>query len=408
MASVDFFSEASKRAPFPVLAEMRRAGPMLETRFPVIGRVYLATHWDSVADFLKGGDRFAADGRNAGKSSSLGLWWAPKVMRILGQNMLTLDDPDHRRLRKLVDAPFRRDRIEAMRPMVTRIADELLDRMETAGNADLVSGFARELPLRVISTMLGLGDDLREKTTVWMAQFADVKGVRSAASIFPVIGKLMKSLRAEFALQRVHPRDGLIADLIAAEAEGDRLNDDELLAMVFLLFLAGHETTTHLIGTSVLSLVEHPDQFDLLKADPALMPNAVEELHRWNSPVQGTKPRMAREDMEFHGVQLKRGDRVMGWLAAANSDPARFDDPERLDLARPNVRHAGYGGGMHLCLGMHLARIETEVALERIIARWPDLQLAIPPSNVRWLARPGMRGPLALPIANVDAARRAA
>jgi cytochrome P450 len=398
MARFDFFSQDFKRNPFPVLAEMRAAGPVIEDKFPLLGRIHFATNWDSVTEFLKGGDRFAADGRNAGKSDVLGIWWAPKMIRILGQNMLTLDDPDHRRLRKLVDAPFRRDRIEALRPMIARIADQLLDRMERSGDMDLVRGFSRELPLRVISEMLGLDNDLREKTTKWMGEFAEIRGLISGTRVFPVMGNLMKLLREEFAARRADPRPGLVTELVQAEADGDRLTEDELLAMVMLLFLAGHETTTHLISCALIDLLEHPDQLEMLKADASLMPNAVEELHRHMSPVQATKPRMAREDMEFRGVQLKQGDRVMGLLAAANADPDHFEDPERLDIKRPHVRHVGYGGGMHLCLGMHLARLETEVALERILARWPDLEMTTPRTELRWLARPGMRGPIALPL----------
>jgi cytochrome P450 len=411
MVEFDFFSQESKRNPFPSLAAIRAEGAVVPVKFPILGRIHLATTWGAVADFLKGHELFAADARNAGKSNSLGLWWAPRMIRILGQNMLTLDDPDHRRLRKLVDGPFRRDRIEAMRPMIARIADDLLDRMDAAGDHDLVRGFSRELPLRVITEMLGLPEDLREKTTTWMAEFSDLKSVWGAGRVFMLIRRLMKLMRAEFAAQRTAPRGGLVAELVQAEADGHRLTEDELLAMVFLLFLAGHETTTHLISTSVLSLTQHPDQLALLRRDPGLMSNAVEELHRWNSPVQATKPRMARRDMTFHGVKLRQGDRVMGLLASANCDPAHFERPETLDLRRPDIRHAGYGGGMHLCLGMHLARVETEVALERILARWDRIDLATRAEDLRWLPRPGMRGPLALPLAvsrQGGAGRRAA
>lgn len=410
MARFDFFSQAAKRNPFPAFAAIRKEGPLVPVNFPILGRLYLATTWQSTSDFLKGGDLFAADGRNAGKSSALGFWWAPRILRVLGQNMLTLDDPDHRRLRKLVDAPFRRDRIEAMRPTIARIAEELLDRMEASGDLDLVRGFSRELPLRVISEMLGLPPELREKVTVWMGEFADIRSVVSLARAFSVIGKVMKLLREEFERCRHDPRDGLVGELVQAEADGDRLTEDELLAMVIVLFVAGHETTTHLISTSMLSLIEHPDQFAALRTEPGLMANAVEELHRYNSPVQATKPRLARQDMTFHGVHLKRGDRVMALLGSANCDPAHFDNPEALDLHRPGVRHAGYGGGMHLCLGMHLARVETEVAFERMLARWPEISLASPAADIRWLSRPGMRGPVALPLAigRKDAHRRAA
>jgi cytochrome P450 len=407
MARFDIFSQDFKRNPWPVLADMRAAGPLVEFSFPVVGRVFLATTWNSVGDFLKGGDQFAADARNAGKSNSLGFWWAPRMIRILGQNMLTLDDPDHRRLRKLVDAPFRRDRIEALRPAIARLADELMDEMERSGSPDLVHDFARQLPLRVISEMLGLEQTDRQQVTQWMAEFSDIRSPMSVARIFSSIGKMMKHLREEFERRRKDPREGLVTELVQAEADGERLSEDELVAMVFLLFIAGHETTTHLVSTSVLDLLGHPDQLDMLKGDPALMPNAVEELHRRNSPVQATKPRMARQDMDFHGMRLKQGDRVMGFLASANADPAHFPEPEKLDLRRENVRHAGYGGGMHLCLGMHLARVESEVALGRLFARWPDLQLSVPANELRWLGRPGMRGPIAMPMRLGAAAEKA-
>ncbi len=311
MARFDFFSQAAKRDPFSVWRAVRAQGAVVAVKFPILGRVHLATTWDACTDFLKGSDLFAADGRNAGKSSPIGLWWAPRMIHVLAQNMLALDDPDHRRLRKLVDGPFRRDRIEALRPLVARIADELVDEMERTGNFDLVTGFSRELPLRVISEMLGLPDDLRRTTQAWMGRFADVRSVASAASVLPKIGKLMKLLREEFARRRTDPGPGLIGELVQAGADSDRLGEDELLSMVFLLFIAGHETTTHLISTAMLDLLQHPDQFELLRSDPSLLANAVEELHRHNSPVQASKPRMARHNFEFHGVRLKRGDRMM-------------------------------------------------------------------------------------------------
>lgn len=406
MARFDFFSQAAKRDPFSVWRAVREEGAVVPVKFPILGRVHFAATWDACSDFLKGSDLFAADGRNAGKSSALGLWWAPRMMRVLAQNMLTLDDPDHRRLRKLVDGPFRCDRIEALRSTIARIADDLIDDMERTQNFDLVVGLSRELPLRVISEMLGLPSELRRKTQAWMGSFADVSSVSSAAGVLPKIGKMMKLLREEFAMRRTDPGDGLVTELVQAEADGDRLTEDELLGMVFLLFIAGHETTTHLISTAMLDLLQHPDQLAMLRAESGLMANAVEELHRHNSPVQATKPRMARCDIDFHGVRLKQGDRVMGLLASANSDPAHFVDPERLDLKRPGVRHAGYGGGMHLCLGMHLARLETEVALERLLERWPSILLATPTDEIRWLPRPGMRGPLHLPLKVTGVTRR--
>ncbi len=398
MSRFDLAGQTFKREPWPTLARLRDAGPMVDYAFPVVGKVWLATTWEAATDFLKGGDKFASDGRNAGKSSSLGFWWAPRMLRILGQNMLTLDDPDHRRLRKLVDAPFRRDRIEAMRPAIARLADGLMDRMEAEGSPDLVAGLARQLPLRVICEMLGLEAADREQFTQWIGDQIDVRGPVSVARLVASLGKMMRYLREEFARLRSDPRPGLLSELVQAEADGDRLSEDELLAMVFLLFFAGHETTTHLISTSVIDLLRHPDHLAELKANPGLMPTAVEELHRRNTPVQFTKPRMARADMTFHGVELKQGDRVMAYLASANCDPAHFPDPERLDFHRPNLRHVGYGGGLHLCLGLHLAQLEAEVALDRILERWPDLALAQDFEDVRWYGRPGLRGPVRLPV----------
>ena len=208
----------------------------------------------------------------------------------------------------------------------------------------------------------------------------------------------MRYVREEFRRQSVQPRGGLMAALIEAEEAGDRLSEDELVAMVFLLLAAGHETTLHQIALSVLTLLDHPQQLAELTADWGLADSAAQELLRYVSFAQVSKPRYAREDTEFYGQPIRRGQMLFACLAAANSDPAVFEDPERLDIHRQPNRHLAFGAGIHVCLGAKLARVETAIALERLFTRFPGLQLAIPRSQVRFSARIGTRGLVALPV----------
>lgn len=398
MHKFDLQSAEFMRDPFPTLAAMREAGPVIENKMPLMGRVWLATTHDAVTDMLKGADKFASDGRNVPGARSVVPRWMPRNLKTLAENMLLMDDPDHRRLRKLVDAPFLARSIDSFRPEIARLADELLDRMEAEGNRDLVSGFARALPLIVICELLGLeGEDKREFMK-WTDRMMRGVSVLMILRSITALGKMLRYIRSEIAAARAGQREGLLVDIVNAEADGDRMSEDELVSMVAILFVAGHETTTHLISTSVASLADHPEQLAALKADPSLMPQAVEELHRYNSPVQATKPRIVRDDIEFHGVQLKRGDKIMAFLAAANSDPAAFEQPEILDIhAERSARHAGFGGGIHLCLGLQLARAEGQIALEKIFTRWPDLQIA-PPESREWITRLGIHGYRSLPV----------
>ena len=399
METFDVQSAAYHRNPYPTLARLLAAGPMVAWKMPLLGQVHWATSFESASDFLKGADRFAADGRNAGKRNSLGIRWVPRTLRILMQNMLLMDEPDHRRLRKLVDAPFHRGWIDAYRPTIAGIADRLLDEIQSRGERDIVPGFARALPLEVICEILGLQGD-RRQFMAWMANFSGAMNAWTLIRVIPALRKMMAYLRREIDRVQVEQPPCLLTEIVNAEADGDRMTDDEMMSMVVLLFAAGHETTTHLLSSGIHALLTHRDQLELLKADASHAPQAVEEILRYCSPVQATKPRMARRDMEFHGTRLKRGDRVMAMLASANVDPAAFDDPLRFDILRDGKnRHVGFGGGLHLCLGIHLARAEAQIALERLFARWPDVRLAVPDDELRWQPRLGMRGLASLPLA---------
>ena len=395
----DLQSAAFHADPYPMLTQMIADGPMVEAKMPMIGKIWWATGHEAVGDFLKGQDIFASDPRNAGKKNIFGVPWLPRTYRILMENMLMLDDPDHRRLRKLVDAPFKKGWIDGYRDTIETITDRLLDEIEANGETDIVGQFARYLPLEVICEILGLEGD-RDEFKGWMSKITTSVSAWTIVSIIPLMKRIITYMRGEVERVRRNPDSpGLLTEMVHAEADGEKMSEDELLSMLVILFMAGHETTTHLISMGVHSFLTHPEELEKLRSDWALMPSAVEEILRYASPVQGTKPRMAREDIEFHGAQLEKGDRVMGLLAAANVDAAAFKDPLKFDITRDDkARHVGFGGGIHLCLGLHLARAEGQIALQHLFRRWENIRFAVPESELDWHTRLGMRGFKSLPL----------
>jgi len=408
MKTPDIKSAAYKADPFPALKAMLAGPPVAAFNMPIIGKTRLAVSYDAVMDVLKDQDRFAVDARNAGKSSRMGVW-LPKSIKLMTENMLQNDEPDHRRLRKLADLPFHARNIEALRPNIHRAANDLLDQIEVSGEADLVSTYCSRLPLIVICEMLGIEPDDRDRFASWLSTMGGKTNFMMLFKFMPMLKNITAYLREEIAERRMAPKPGMITQLVQAEADGDKLSEDELLAMILVLFVAGHETTTHALSTSILTLLNHPDQLAELQADwEGLAPRAVEELLRFNSPVQMTKPRYARRDLELQGVPLKTGERIMCMLASANMDPSKFDQPERFNIHRENVRHVGFGGGIHLCLGIQLARTEMQVGLECLFTRFPELALSVPASQLTWLERVGMRGTATLPVTLHPALARAA
>lgn len=404
----DLQSAAFMRDPFPTFERMRATGPVIELKLPLMGRCWCTTTHAATMDFFKGSDKFASDGRNVPGGKSVVPRWMPKSIKLLSENMLMMDEPDHRRLRKLVDAPFLARRIDAFRPEIARVTEQLLDQMEAEGQRDFVAGFARALPLIVICELLGLGGEDKRGFMRWTERMVRGVSVWHIFALIPALGKMLGYIRSEIAEARAGNRSGLLTELVEAEQDGDRMSEDELVAMVAILFVAGHETTTHLLSTSVATLCDRRDLLEQLQSDWSGLPQVLEELHRYNSPVAMTKPRLVRDDMEFHGARLKRGDKIIGGLASANSDPVMFPDPEMIDFARENAaRHAGFGGGIHLCLGLQLARAEAQVALEQVFTRWPDLQVQTPPEQRQWITRLGLHGYRALPVEIGSAARKA-
>lgn len=392
--ALDLVSSAFKADPFPAFARMRELGPVVPARFPLIGGIWVTTTYEATQAVLKRNDLFVMEGVKAGKKGTPGLqWWMPKSVKLLTNNMLQKDEPDHRRLRKLVDRAFARRGILDMRADVERLADKLLDDFEGKGEVDLLREYSRKLPLEVICDLLGLRLEDRAKFAAWADRLADVSV--NPAGLFRAmsgIRKMTAYLREEIERVRADERPGLICELVKAEEDGDKLSESELLAMVFLLLVAGFETTTNLIAGAVVDLEQNPEQKAWLLEEPdERMERAVEELARHVSSVQGTKPRYVAQDTDFFGVKLKRGQTMMALVAAANADPAVFDAPDKLDLDRFPNPHLVFATGIHFCLGLQLARLETQVALTRLYARYPDLAL-VDPDKVDYSERPGSRG----------------
>ncbi len=402
MERFDITSRAFKDDPFPTLARLRDAGPVVAVKLPIIGRVQLVTTYEAVNDVLRDHSTFVRDARSTGKSKFLDFqWWLTRPFKSVAENMLSKDEPDHRRLRGLVDEAFQRRSVDDMRGRISEVADEILD--ETCrpagpnGTIDFLS-FSRQFPLAVISELLGLPETDRPRFTRWASGLSTVKSFAGLLMLAPNMYRIGGYFRQQIRQCRREPRDGLLSLLVEVHRAGETLSNDELLAMAFLLLFAGHETTTHLISGGLLTLLDHPRQKSELMSDWSQAGTAVDELLRYNTPVQLTKPRMPVRDMQLHGKTLKRGQYLMPMLASANSDPAKFADPERLDIHRTPNPHLAFGTGIHVCLGLKLARMEAEVAFERVLTRYPDLELAVPRQQVQWTERVGMRALESLPI----------
>jgi cytochrome P450 len=395
----DIVSPAFHADPLPTLARMRAAGPLVQMKLPIIGRTWLTTTHAASAELLKDHERFVRDPGNAGsRTQERVLKVLPGTLGLLVKNMLGMDDPDHRRLRTLVDEAFSRRGVAALQPAIEREADRLLDRLEGRTDADLMETYCRDLPLSVICALLGLPETDHDWFKGWLGKLTDTANIwsvlRAVPGVWGMVGYLRRAARGEGA---VAP-DGLIAALRDAKDGGAALSEDELVSMIFLLFGAGQETTTHLIAGGLWALLSHPAERERLAADPGLLSSAVEECLRWVSPVQMTKPRFAREDMEWQGRPVRRGDMFAAYLTAANADPAKFEAPELFDIGRHPNPHLSFGTGVHFCLGFQLARLEARVAIERLLARYPAAMLAVPSDRIVWRKRLGIRAMAQLPV----------
>jgi cytochrome P450 len=394
----DFVSQAYFRNPAAEIEKLRSAGSVVEVQFPMIGKVWTTTTQDLADRVLKDSETFTI---RTGVGGVAGLqWWMPRILRTLANHMLSKDEPDHRRLRDIVDEAFRRRAVLEMEPRILSIADELAGELFAEGSpADVVDRYARTLPLSVICELLGLPLADRPKFTAWASGFTRITGTIGLLSLIPNILAMRRYLEGQLATVRQNGGKGLIAELVRVEQEGGQISRDELVAMVFLLLFAGHETTTHLISGSVYELLRKPSLRDWLEEDWGRAGLAVEEFLRFLSVVQFTKPRFVRKDVELGGVLLKKGDKIMPMIAAANFDPQANPHAEKLDLARKPNRHLAFGTGIHFCLGHQLARLEGICALKALFRRWPKLVLAVDESQIKWRRRAGLRAIEHLPVA---------
>ena len=388
-----------KANPFPYYRRLRDESPVHRVTLPDGQTAWLITRYDDVVTVLKD-ERFAKDRlRVLSKEQLAAQPWMPKAFLPLAHNMLDKDPPDHTRLRALVQQAFSPRLVEGMRGRIEMLSEELFARVADRGRMDLVADYALPIPTTIISEMLGVPVADRHKFHRWSGVILTSTASRfGTLRAIPSIWLFMRYVRKLIRTRRANPQSDVISALIEAKDADGSLDDNELLSMIFLLIVAGHETTVNLIASGVLALLEHRDQLDRLRQEPSLLRTAVEELLRFTAPVETATERFAAEDVDFHGVRITKGDLVFAVIASANRDERQFADPDRLDIGREPNKHVAFGQGIHFCMGASLARLEAQVALGTLLARTSDLQLAVHPESLLW--RPGLvlRGLRALPV----------
>lgn len=388
--------------PFAIYSLLRTVRPVM--RMPVREYdgpgVWFLTRYDDVHETLRD-PRFSVD-RMAAPIIRDNIERLPAFIQQTTQNLRSLlntDPPDHTRVRKLVNKAFTPRRIAALRGHIEAVVDELLAPVMRDGRMDVIEALAAPLPAIVIAELLGVPPEDHRKFKSWAAQIVAGLGQPTLgdrrSSTAPAITKLFGYLSEVIAERRKEPRDDLISAMVLAQEENDALSDNELLATSNLLLIAGHETTTNLIGNGLLALLREPDELERLRGDMKLLPTAIEELLRYDGPVQATV-RVAREDLEIDGHEIEAGSLLLVGIGAANHDPAVFVEPERLDVGRDPNPHLAFGFGAHFCLGAPLARLEGEIAFRALLERLPHLKLLDDAPQYR--PNPVLRGLVSLPV----------
>ena len=381
--------------PYPLYHRLRREDPV---------------HWDPYlhawvvtryADVLTVFQRFSAQRTPTPEQlTALGLASLAPLAQVMVRQMLFLDPPAHARVRALASQAFTPRRVERLRSHIQDITHSLLDAVRDKGQMEMIADLARPLPAIVTAELLGVPISDWRQLTAWSADFAQVLGnfqhnPERAPQVLRSLGEMTAYFQAAVAQQRVHPREGLIGALLTAEVDGDRLSEEEVVANTIVTMVGGQETTTNLIGNGILTLLRHPEELERLREDLSLLPPAVEELLRYESPSQHTA-RLAPEDVVLGGKLIGKRQAVIAVMGAANRDPERFAEPDRLVLGRQDNRHVAFAWAAHFCFGAPLARIEGQVALEAVLRRMPGLRLAGGP--LQWRENLGLRGLTALPV----------
>jgi cytochrome P450 len=399
--NVNIAASEFKADPFPYYRRLREVSPVHRVKLPEGKMAWLVTRYDDVVQVLTD-ERFFKDFQFLAKdhvnSTFLERHLGPFLMP-LARHMLNRDPPDHTRLRTLVQQAFSPRLVERMRGRIQQLSDELLDRAVGRGRMNLIADYALPIPTTVIAEMLGVPVADRHKFHRWSIAMLAAGATRFGLLLaMPSAMSFMRYIRQFIKIRRADPRDDLVSALISAQEASERLTDDELLSMILLLIVAGHETTVNLIASGTLALLQHPDQLEKLRGNPALIKPAVEELLRFTAPVETATERFAREDVEVAGVKISKGDLVLAAIASANRDENQFPDPDTLDITREPNRHLAFGLGIHFCLGASLARLEGQIAINALLTRTRDLRLAVLPNALRWRTGLVLRGLKALPV----------
>jgi cytochrome P450 len=386
-ATLELFDGAFWRDPYPAYAQLRDDAPVRRIE-RADGVMWLISRYADVRAALVD-PRLSKDWRYTLPPEQRAAQPATPIPM-----MILMDPPGHTRLRKLVSRVFTVRRMEALRPRVAQVAAELIDGLPAEGRVDIMASYAFLLPVLVICELLGVPPTDRDEFAAWSNAMVDDQSqdasMAGATALHGYLSALIETKRSQ-------PDDALISALIE-DAADDRLTHEELVAMAMMLLIAGHETTINLIGNGLLALLTHPDQLDLLRRRPELLPSAIEEFLRWDSPVHSTPARFAAEDVEYAGVSIPAGSVVILSLAAANRDPARFADPELLRVDRDAAGHTAFGHGLHHCLGAQLARIEGQEAIGALLRARPDMALALDPAELAYRQSTLVRGLRTLPV----------
>jgi len=381
--------------PYPLYRRLRTEAPVLWDPYL---HAWVVTRYADVVTVLH---RFSADRTPTPEQlEAMGLGALDPVARVMVRQMLFMDAPMHTRIRGLAAQAFTPRRVAVLRAHIEDIAARLVDAVRDRGRMDVIADLAAPLPAIVTAEMLGVPVEDHERLKAWSADFAEILGnfqhnPDRASRVLAATEQMTAYFREAIREQRRRPREGLIHAFMTAEVGGDRFTEDEIVANCIVTLVGGQETTMNLIGNGVLTLLRHPEALGRLRADPSLLPSAVEELLRYESPSQHTA-RLAPDDVALGGKQIRRRQAVIAVMGAANRDPERFPDPDRLDLARADNRHLAFGWAAHFCFGAPLARIEGQVAFQTLLTRLPDLDLA--PGPLVWRSNLGLRGLTSLPV----------
>jgi len=381
--------------PYPLFHRLRTEDPVHWDPFL---HTWVVTRYVDVLEVLH---TFSANRTHTPqKLEVMGLSHMSPIAQLMVKQMLFMDPPTHTRLRSLASYAFTPQRVEVLRTHIREIVNRLLDEVQPKGRMDIILDLAEPLPAIVTAEMLGVPVEDRDKLKFWSANFAEMLGnFQHNPERTPKILQIVQDMTAYFQETilrlRDHPREGLVHSLMTAEIDGDRLTDEEVVANSIVTMVGGLETTTNLIGNGILTLLRNPEEMERLKANPSLVPSAVEEMLRYESPSQHTG-RIVPQDREIGGKVLKKGQAIMAVMAAANRDPERFPNPDRFDISRKDNRHLAFGYAAHFCFGAALARVEGQEAFEALLRRAPDLQLE--PGPLFWRNNLGLRGLCSLPV----------